>query len=741
MRIRLVLLIIILFFLIANCIEAQEDGSEDSKNIEPTQILKPEAENPSDTNTQPIEVNGDKLEFIPGTKECQAEGNVSVNYKGVRLFCDKLVLNTETKQGTAEGKVRLEDTQGVVEAERLTYNFETKTGLLLDSGFRANPYFGHAQQVEKPNELETIARYGYFTTCSYDKPHYKMQARKITLVTGQKLMVKDVTAFAGNIPVLYLPQYDHNFGDPLMHVQLSPGKRGDWGGYMLSAWRYQLTDNLTGRINFDYRNKLGLAEGIGTNYKTESIGRGDFKFYYTEENAKDVPEGARNDYTRYLLRLRHRWEITADTTLLAELYRIRDTKRANLGTDYNFLKDYFYREYEKDAQPKSYLSLHHELFNSSLDAILSPRVNNWYSEMTEQLPSITYNIPNLKLATTPFYLEHTSEFSSLKYSYPSQTSFLNNQPDDLRLNLFDIKNKFKFTSRVAFLQVTPFVSSWNTFFDKDVNNQNIWDTPRTVFSTGIDLSTKFYRIFNLKTNLLGLDLNGLRHIITPRINYTYQHKPTLANSRLKTLLAEEALTTNSATFEVSNKLQTKRQNSTVTVADLIVSNTYNFKTGDNNKQKGHLSDFLIKLDLLPYSWVRLYTEATYSCEEKNFTSVNPDISFSFGNERSLSLGQRYQRKGSNDLTCSLNYRFNPKWKFSFYQRHEIGSGSTIKRGIKEQEYSIIRDLHCWVLELTYNRDRNHGDSIWLILRLKAFPAIEFNFDQSYHSPKPGSSSQ
>ena len=38
-----------------------------------------------------------------------------------------------------------------------------------------------------------------------------------------------------------------------------------------------------------------------------------------------------------------------------------------------------------------------------------------------------------------------------------------------------------------------------------------------LFYAGADLSTNFYRIYNIKADSLGIHLNGLRHIITPTV--------------------------------------------------------------------------------------------------------------------------------------------------------------------------------------------------------------------------------
>ena len=86
--------------------------------------------------------------------------------------------------------------------------------------------------------------------------------------------MRGVTVTGGQqrqIPLFYVPRYNHSLKDPLMHVQLMPGKSKDWGPYMLTAWRYDLTEDVKGRIYLDYRSNLGIAEGFGTNYTSKAL--------------------------------------------------------------------------------------------------------------------------------------------------------------------------------------------------------------------------------------------------------------------------------------------------------------------------------------------------------------------------------------------------------------------------------------------------------------------------------------
>ena len=63
--------------------------------------------------------------------------------------------------------------------------------------------------------------------------------------------------------------------------------------------------------------------------------------------------------------------------------------------------------------------------------------------------------------------------------------------------------------------------------------------------------------------------------------------------------------------------------------------------------------------------------------------------------------------------------------------------------IDEHQYTISRDLHCWILEFTYDlrpylNDKTITDSIfWVTLRLKAFPDTPIGFSRSYSYTRAG----
>lgn len=714
-----------------------------SETITPVEETEPKAAPVKKTGrSEPLIVNGDRVEYSADEKEVTASGEVKIDYKGAELTCQKISLNTETKEGEAVGNVKLIDPRGSIMGSKIVYNFQNKTGSATDAEFMSNPYFGKARRFEKVSGNEFIAMDAKTTTCSYDNPHYNLKVKKMDFFQGEKLQGKDVSFFIKDIPLLYLPSFSRSFQDPLMHLQVTPGSRKEWGKFVLNTWRTNLTDTLNAKVFLDYRTKLGLAEGVGLNYNSPDYGKADFKFYFTNENPDSVPAGSPSEFQRYLARWRQKWDIDERTNLISEFYKIKDEKRKfdPNGTFFDpapdFLKDYFYREYEKDEEPLSYALFHHAFPGSSFDLLTQYRVNHWFDQVTK-LPEARYTLPSFKIGTTPIYVESVSSIAN----FDKKASTAPVTPNQVNVARIDSSNRILLPLKIAFVQFTPYAGSRETLYDKGSNGETL--PFRTIFYTGVDLSTKFYKLYNISTKFMGMEINGLRHVITPTVQYMYNHEPTVLPDELKQIDDIDSLEeSNAVHFGLSNKLQTKRKGQSVDLLDLFVSSAYEFKPRYEGgmKSRSRLDDIFVKLKLLPFSWMRIESDAIYSADQNNLAEANYDIILDFAEGRSFSLGQRYHKGSANQITSGLNWRLTPKWRFSAYNRYELGDSPDLVRGMAEQQYILTRDLHCWDVSLAYNRKKNEGSTVWMIFSLKAFPGMEFNFDQIYHKPESGSQS-
>ncbi len=711
---------------------------------------------------EPIEVNADRVEYLAGQNQMTAEGNVLVFYGKVRLSCDKLTVNTKTKDAQAEGHAVLEDFKDTpegqkvttVEGEKMTYNFQTKKGTVLIGNFISKPFYGKATKFDRVNERYMKAKNGYFTTCDKKFPHYRISARRMDIYPGDMVKAYHVLYLLGNVPLLYLPTYTQNLQDKMLHVQVQPGKDKIWGLYVLTAWRYYLNENAKGRIHLDYREKKDLATGVDLFYNSDKFGKGAFREYYMKErNITDNHIWERlykeHDSTmekeRFRIQWRHNWDIDDNTKIIAEY---------NKEKDIDFLKDYFLREYEKTGNGSTYFLFSRALPTYNFSFYTQKRVNRFNTEL-EKLPELKFDIPSQRVLDILGFkqveenkltqgdlqeAESIVEEDKPQLYFNSENTFSNlfnrpASPTDILTaeRRFDMYNKLSLPHKVFFIETTPYVAQRETYFSKD--NYSDSDVIRSKFYSGVDMSTKFYRLFEVDSNFLGIEIHRLRHIITPTANYSYSHKPSMPSSKL---LIDDGLGNRENQFSlgIENKLQTKRNKTTVDFVRFLATAPYLFKPKTN--ESGHLDDIALDLETLPYNWLHLDSDSVYSPRSDYFKSVNLDIKADGGDDWSFGLGTRYQRKVSRETTLEGAYRLSPKLKLRAYERIQHDA---LKHGIMEQDYTVWLDLHCWVLQINYNVRRRYGETLWFSFILKAFPEQAIvDYSTNYHNPKAGSQS-
>ncbi|MDP3143296.1 MAG: LPS assembly protein LptD, partial [Candidatus Omnitrophota bacterium] len=362
-------------------------------------------------------------------------------------------------------------------------------------------------------------------------------------------------------------------------------------------------------------------------------------------------------------------------------------------------------------------------------------VNHFFTT-TEMLPQIKLDTIDQKMGDSRFYFKNQTSFVQLdsKTGQPAATD-----PKGKKTQRVDTYNQFARQDKIGIFEFHPYVATRQTYYSRDIGRQNT-NLIRGIFYGGSDLSTKFYRLFEVETNFANLDIHNIRHVITPTVSYAYIHPPTVVASKLYPFDDVDTIDRkNQITLSLENKLQTKRGGgSSVDLLRWLLSTDYIMK---NKSGPGRFHNLKSDLEIKPYDWLSFYSDSDFDPKSGEFTSMNFDFAANGGDKWNIGLGQRYQRDVvsqntiSNQTTVDAAYRINPKWKVRAYERFEFKTNT-----LKEQEYTIIRDLHCWTMEMSYNSTAGEGNEIWLIFRIKAFPEMGFEFNNSYHRRKAGSQS-
>ena len=661
------------------------------------------------------------------------------------------------------------------------YNFETKKGRFLQGTVGSPPWYEHGRSVESIAEGIYEVRPGYVTSCELEPPHFRFAGNRAIVFGEDKIMRSShATFFVEQFPLIYLPWM--SVADRQTPFFLIPGKKKPWEQFALMGYRYEWPEGHRGTFRLDWRRAFGWATGLDHRFETKSLGKALLRLYYNEERYLRVPEDAlvkgASD-RRYRILWRHLWEPSEGTTVVTDIQEF---------SDQDFRKDFLFREeFAEDDAGESFLSVIKNTPYVSISGLVRKRMNR-FETVDELLPQVTLDAREYRVGETDLYTQGRLDVAN----FQTKRRHSENDTDVVRVNWFQ---QLRYALNLFRpILVTPRVGVRQTYYTKDIQS-GATATPATdrfqgrrnllsgQFTMGADASLKLFRIFPVATNALGLDINWLRHVLTPTLAYSYVHQPTVLSSLLTFPAAEGP--TNALTFGVENKLQTKRsvgagKPQSVDLARFLVSVPYAFR-GNANKPGGRLRNWLLDLELYPWPWLRVETDwevpshfikgtrddriRTWNLDlvvvggrgsplaaEASEIQAPPPRAFEPGprggvarflptGQWYLGLGHRYSQNDKTEDVLEFNWGLSEKWELGTFHRFtwkEVAGGAKRFNNTREYQYTLRRDLHDWVAELMYRVDREYGEELFFTVTLKAYPDFPIEFGDSYHQPKIGS---
>ena len=708
-----------------------------------------------DKNTkEPVVINGDTVEYSETDMTAVANGNVVITYQDTKLTCKKAIFHTDTKEILAEGDVNLMQGKDFLKGESMVYNVETKTGTLVSPRvFIAPTYYGGGEKAEKQDLNHYYMKNGYVTTCDKEKPHYRVQAKQLNVYLNDRVTANNILVFVGDVPVFYFPYLSIPLNDHRPPVTVQPGHNDDWGYFLLTSWKYYLNENIKGRINIDYREFRNFAYGVSTNYHTDNYGSGVVNLnYFNELNQhswSSRPDQPDEKLDRYRAQLRHKWQPDPATSAIVEYNKL---------SDINVVKDYYIRNYQRDMVNNNYASIVRTDPYYTTSLLVQPRVNR-FDSVIEYLPQAQFQTRSLKIGQTNFYYDGSAQAANINNLQAAPVNGV------AAVNRVDTNNQLSYQANVlGWLGIKPFVGTEQTYYSRDRLGDNDNFIRGNAF-TGVDLNTRFYKTFDVKSNALNIDINGLRHVVSPTISYYYAHRPTFRPENLGQFDSIDTINySNNITPSLENKLQTKRliagKMQTVDLARLILSTNYNFETADKKKGKVGTYDYLFESK--QYNWMRILSTASYDQHASRFSAFTFNIVGDPNNLENQDLrgaeytdltlkkwswgaGYRWQNNVYSQLEGQVMFNVTEKWKVTAYEMLNfrstttgVNAGNSFFNRFTEQEYRVSRDLHCWIGDLIFNVSQDHGYTFMFSLRLKAFPEMPFEFQKNYNPPMFGS---
>ena len=693
----------------------------------------------ADYKIKPLNEEGGTVEYDPRTGVATAGGGVMVEYTGAVLTAERISLNSESGEIVADGGVRIEREEQVWVSDHLSYNF--KTHQIGAREFRTGKppvfAFGEGLHGEVTNQVYAATN-AFITADDISNPAIKVRAKYIRIIPGQRIEAHHAVLYLSGVPVFYFPYYSRKLAPRANHFNFVPGYRNRFGPYLLGSYNWFLGEQLDGVVHVDYRDRRGVGVGPDVNWHLGRWGEGSARYYYTHDQdpnvdlpGADIPPDRQRVYLAY--------QATPFTNLSVK-------SMVRYQTDTNLIRDFFEPEYRRNPQPDTFIEVNKFWQNFSLDTYVQPRLND-FLETVERLPEVRLTGFRQQLGPTPLYYETQSSMGYYRRLF-AETNSLPTGRDYEAARADSFHQLLLPYTFFGWLNLTPRAGGRFTWYSEASGPGATTDEVyRGVFNTGAELSFKAARLWPEISDQF-LELNGLRHIAQPSVNYVYVpapgHHPNelpqfdyeLQSLRLLPIefpdynSIESIDSQNVLRLGLNNKLQTKRHGQ---VASLLDWDLYTDWRLSPRSDQTRFSDLYSDLVLRPRSWLTLESLIRYDISGGDWRLAfhaltfhpNEVWSWSFAHyylHEDLSGGPVALGEGNNLFTSSFFLRLNEDWGFRAYHRFEARDGR-----MEEQAYSIYRDLRSWTAALTFrvldNRSGPNDFTVAFTFSFKAFPRV------------------
>ncbi|MEA2103761.1 MAG: putative LPS assembly protein LptD [Candidatus Cloacimonadota bacterium] len=413
-------------------------------------------------------------------------------------------------------------------------------------------------------------------------------------------------------------------------------------------------------------------------------------------------------------------------------------------------------------------SLSYNIYRHSFAEIFKPNFQREaYNELLKN-SNISYSG---KLANSGAVIGNDPTFAEIFYkdTYDSTGAYLSEHREGIKHSVTvsyidDIFKYFRFDQSLSYDEI------WE---DKDKNNDKF--VRGFSYSSNTKLSTKIYGLFYFENSRL----IALRHIISPNISYS-MHPDFSENDKFYSfsgISISSADRSEKVSFSLTNQLQAKVKGEEHQIKNLnnllkiSSSLSYDFE----EKPKG-FSNISHTATLIPFNFSFLGISANYSnsfrctqdsydfditkyflsaslslkgklpyidyypydppkslgelidSEDKSFISPNPKLS---EKPWSLSFSYSYSKdKNSNiyssDIHAKLTLNLTNKWSIDYsnyynFKKHELIS----------QSIHLHRDLHCWALDLSWNKSGDYWSYKFKVVAVK-LPDLKFRHSDHRH---------
>ena len=265
----------------------------------------------------------DSMQFDVTKKVARLYNKASVDYGGTDLKAALITVNygqntmqaegrMDTVKHRLEGRPVLKDNGGLYTASSIAYNFKSRKAKVTEAVTTQGEGFVSATTIKRLPDGVINGQDGRYTTCNLEHPHFYIQARKMKVIPGEKVVTGPFNLVIGDVPTPlgflfgFFPMPNKSRGSGVLIPTF--GQAAD-RGYFLSNGGYYFAPNdyigvrLTGDIyagNAQQFGGFGLTGDIS--YLKRYTYRGSFNLRFANRPNPILPVEANSSTSQPLQR-------------------------------------------------------------------------------------------------------------------------------------------------------------------------------------------------------------------------------------------------------------------------------------------------------------------------------------------------------------------------------------------------------------------------------------------------------
>jgi LPS-assembly protein len=640
---------------------------------------------------KPVYFSGDSFSYERETGIVTGTGDVRIVQESVRLRGDKVIVNLPRRLVEIEGNVIATRGEDIVKGARGIYDFEKEEGVFYDARGHSIPWYVTADTLERePTGMYSVER-ASLTTCDLDRPHYRLEARSVDVIPDERVVARDLTLFAGPVPIFYFPYYSQDLGPRGSPFEFTAGTQSDVGAYARIGYNFEVGDQVLLNPHIWGFTKSGVAGGLdGRLSLFDGQGRGRFDSFYISDQNEDNTEEPGIDKDRGKADLYYRQTLSDYWTALLQIEYLSDRE---------ILKTFDFDDFAEREAPETFLNIDRTDEHSVISFITRVRLVDYITDVER--------VPGLRLELLEQELGDTGVF----YNLSNESVYLNVDPDGPQSarNFTQARMAYPFRD-LEWVTLVPFVEADGTYYSSTLDED---DEYRLSGSTGAIAQSHFQRIYDSPF----ARYTAFRHLIVPTVTYRVRPTPAEEPDELHQFDSVDLIDDeNLVEVEVNNYLQAKRRDG-ARIEPLQHTVTVGFEFTDGDDKFALLENELL---VRPFpQWELALKEQNDFRDESRSDIVSVTLRYVKPQSLRASFGVIHEDTVlipfSTQLVYSLSKSLGPLWRAGFQQRYDISLEE-----FSYQEIWVWRDLHCWEAMLSVT-DRQEATSFMLVFNIKAFP--------------------